>query len=292
MYLSKYIKDHFLALLLNVLMLSFAFGVLFPQGGMAAETDWQGNDKSQLRLIAAPAVWQGKAHIFAGIEIKLAPEWKTYWRTPGDTGIPPYFDWTGSENLKKAEVLYPAPVRFKDPGGSSIGYKRSVILPVVLVPRDPSQPVRLKLDANYAICHDLCVPVEAQHTLLIKRDDGVDNAPLIEMALGDVPSPRQSLIDDFGVEKVALQQVSGVKFLEFNLKVPAEAEGLELFIEGPDGLYVPTPQLVSDRAPIQGAVTYAVDLSKVDDAQMVTKAALICTLKVKRRAIVQPCPLR
>ncbi len=70
----------------------------------------------------------------AGIEIKLQPGWKTYWRYPGDSGVPPQFDFAGSENLASAEVLYPAPHSFKDEAGTSIGYKETVVFPVASRP--------------------------------------------------------------------------------------------------------------------------------------------------------------
>ena len=58
-----------------------------------------------------------------GIEIKLQPGWKTYWRYPGDSGVPPRFDFSGSDNLGRAKVLYPAPHLFTDETGNSLGYK-------------------------------------------------------------------------------------------------------------------------------------------------------------------------
>ena len=59
----------------------------------------------------------------AGIEIRLDPGWKTYWRYPGDSGVPPTLDFAGSENVKSVTALWPAPQRFADgAGGHSIGY--------------------------------------------------------------------------------------------------------------------------------------------------------------------------
>lgn len=277
---------------LRLFALLLMSGLMAGPGSLfAEETGWQGNDKSQLRLIAAPAEWQGKRQIFAGIEIRLAKDWKTYWRTPGDTGIPPYFDWSGSENLEKAEVFYPAPVRFKDPGGSSIGYKSSVTLPVVLVPKDPQKPVKLKLNANYAICYDLCVPVEAKQVLEVTKDASARNAPLIEMALTEVPKRVEGQVEDFGVEQVAYRAEGAAGALDFHLKLPADVSGLDLFIEGPDGLYVPTPVQLGERA-AKGQATFRVDLNAADDAGVIKKARLLCTITTKRRAVVQPCPLK
>lgn len=263
-------------------------------------TGWQGNDKSQLRLIAGPAVWQGKQQLFAGIEIRLAPKWKTYWRTPGDTGIPPDFDWSGSENLEKAEVLYPVPVRFTDPTGTSIGYVAGVTLPVRVTAKDPAKPVTLKLNANYAICYDLCVPVEAKQKLTIdegwQTGEGQRNRPLIEMALASVPVPvsdrgdknaDKGRADGIGVSRVVKRQ-GDAPVLEFFVHVKGEPAGVDLFIEGPGGLYVPTPERRADKAS-GDEILFAVDLTQVDDPKQFDDVALTCTVSTGDEAVVQPC---
>lgn len=98
----------------------------------------------------------------AGIEIRLDPGWKTYWRYPGDSGVPPTFDFAGSQNVKSAAVQWPAPERFPDgAGGYSIGYVGDVVLPLKVTPADVSQPLLLHMTLKYAVCGTLCVPAEA-----------------------------------------------------------------------------------------------------------------------------------
>src|SRR6476660_5184175 len=75
---------------------------------------WDGDARSAVRLIAGDTKSVGDAPLRAGIEIRLAPGWKTYWRYPGDSGVPPRFDFSGSDNLARAKVLYPAPHLFTD----------------------------------------------------------------------------------------------------------------------------------------------------------------------------------
>ena len=103
--------------------------------------------------------WQtGTGAHMAGLRLDLAPGWKTYWRSPGDAGIPPQFDWSGSENLKSVRIHWPAPVVFHTNGYQTIGYKGGVVLPVELVARDPSRPVVLRAKVELGICRDICVP--------------------------------------------------------------------------------------------------------------------------------------
>ena len=109
---------------------------------------WVELHAARVRLLAgAPAVKSAKSYL-AGVEITLAEGWKTYWRTPGDAGVPPLFDWTGSTNVAAIKVRYPAPHRMQEPGAETIGYKSAVIFPVEVVPSDPSKPVGLKLTAG------------------------------------------------------------------------------------------------------------------------------------------------
>ena len=66
--------------------------------------------------------------------LQLQPGWKTYWRTPGDSGVPPRFDFSKSENVEAVTVLWPAPTKFDDgAGGHSLGYHDQIVLPLRIV---------------------------------------------------------------------------------------------------------------------------------------------------------------
>ncbi len=283
--LVRLLRSGGLLLLLSGLSVTGAHG-----GELTTSTDWQGGKRSQLRLIAGEAEWQGQTRLFAGIEIRLAPNWKTYWRTPGDTGIPPDFDWSGSENLFKAEVLYPVPIRFKDPGGFSIGYKSRVTLPVLLQPIDPLKPIKLKLNAAYAICYDLCVPVSAEHSLVLTHPLEGPFGPVFSMALAEIPQ-LTGPESEVGVRKV--NYLGGDrKILEIEVQGAKPRDDIELFVEGADGLYVPMPKRVIAEEGKGDDVRFQINLAGVDDPDVFQTAKLICTLKVGERPIVQPCNVR
>ena len=109
----------------------------------------------------------------AGIEIRLDPGWKTYWRYPGDTGVPPTIEFAGSNNVKSATVLWPAPERFPDgAGGHSIGYLGEIILPLRVAPADLARVSALKVQLKYAICGTLCVPAAAKLDLALSGKGG------------------------------------------------------------------------------------------------------------------------
>src|SRR5581483_10975552 len=132
---------------------------------IAAEASpWSDDLQSSARLIAAEIRnGSGGAMFQAGVEIRLKEGWKTYWRYPGDSGVPPALDFSGSQNVRSVNVMFPAPSRFPDgAGGNSIGYKGDVILPLRVVPQDAAKPVTLKLKLDYAVCEKLCIPAEAK----------------------------------------------------------------------------------------------------------------------------------
>src|SRR5262249_52900593 len=139
-------------------------GVAITPAHAGEASAWDEGLQSAVRLIAARSAGAGKELIYrSGIEVKLNPGWKTYWRYPGDSGVPPVFDFSKSENVKSATVLFPAPKRFDDgAGGHSIGYKDGVLLPVHVVPSDPKKPALLRLKLDYAVCEKLCLPADAK----------------------------------------------------------------------------------------------------------------------------------
>ena len=128
---------------------------------------WEGDSRSAVRLIAGSWRQNDATHVLAGVEIRLKPGWHTYWRYPGDAGVPPRFDFTGSRNVKALDVLWPAPRRIREHGLSVIGYASNVILPLGIVPQNHAEPVTLHLNVDYAVCETLCVPQQATAHLVI-----------------------------------------------------------------------------------------------------------------------------
>jgi peroxiredoxin/DsbC/DsbD-like thiol-disulfide interchange protein len=167
-------------------LVSCAIAVLIGTTARATdESPWNEDVRSAVRLIAGSSKVDD-AVLRAGIEVKLRPGWKTYWRYPGDSGVPPHFDFSGSENLKKADVFYPAPHLFTDETGQSLGYKDTVIFPVVVLPQQSGKPVRLRVKVDYAVCEKLCVPVEGRAELVLESGDSKHD-PTLTAAEGRVP---------------------------------------------------------------------------------------------------------
>ena len=105
-----------------------------------------------------PGWRDGNTHV-AGLTIKLAPGWKTYWRAPGDAGIPPSFNWSGSSNVAGVSVQFPVPRVFDQNGMQSIGYDETVTFPLRIATRDAAAPIRLQGEIDIGVCEEICVPV-------------------------------------------------------------------------------------------------------------------------------------
>jgi len=204
----------------------------------ADESPWSDDIRSAIRLIAGSNK-NADALLRAGIEIKLQPGWKTYWRYPGDSGVPPQFDFSGSENLKAAKVLYPAPHLFTDETGQSLGYKDKVIFPLTISPQQPGKPVRLRLKADYAVCEKLCVPAEGRTELLLAPGDSAQNSAL---TAAEARVPKQTTAAQAGL--TAQRASSGAKPAVAVDVAALTGQPVELFVEGPTlqwALPIPKP---------------------------------------------------
>lgn len=158
-------------------------------------------DPARLRLVAGHREAPGR-HV-AGLHITLMPGWKTYWRFPGDSGIPPRADFAGSENLRRADLLFPAPERSSDGSGEILGYRREVVLPIRVEARDPTQPVRLNLAFDYGVCERVCIPGSARLSAVIgQASPSQADRSLIERALARVPRvvPPGTAVEDLSFE--------------------------------------------------------------------------------------------
>ena len=121
----------------------------------------------------------------AALHLTLAPHWKTYWRAPGEAGIPPTFDWTGSRNVGAVALHWPSPAVIMLNGMQSIGYHDQLVLPLEVTPQDPGQPVDLRLRMELGICKDICMP--ATLTLHASLSGAGQDNPLIVTALASGP---------------------------------------------------------------------------------------------------------
>jgi DsbC/DsbD-like thiol-disulfide interchange protein len=203
----------------------------------AAHSDWTPADQSQLRLLLAAG---DDGRLAGGVEIALEPGWYTYWRNPGEAGVPPTFDFAGSENVASVEVLYPAPERYDDGTSVSLIYRDAVVFPLAVTPADPARTVTLALSATFGVCSQLCIPTRAGSAVTLAPDAPDD--PLTDALLGRyaprVPRPPEP--GRFDIESVAAEGDA----LAIDVRMP-DSSYFDLFVELPPGWYTGQPSLVS-----------------------------------------------
>jgi len=215
-----------------------------PNARAQDASSWDGEPHGSSRLIAGAAHNTGDKKLArAGIEIRLDPGWKTYWRYPGDSGVPPTLDFAGSENVKSVSTLWPAPERFADgAGGYSIGYHGDVVLPLQIIPNDAAKPSLLHVKLGYAVCGKLCVPAEARHTLSLSGKPGAEEPAL---AAAEARVPRRVALGAQGSLTIASvhRESSGKRARVVVLVGAPDGVVVDLFAEGPTPEWaLPLPQ--------------------------------------------------
>jgi suppressor for copper-sensitivity B len=211
----------------------------------AAATAWVGDEHAAARLVTAVEATGSGRRIDAGLEIRMAPGWHTYWRTPGDAGIPPEIDWTGSTNLARAEIAWPAPTRLSEHGLESYVYPDHALAPITIELARPGESLSLRASVDYAACAEVCIPYHADLSLALPAGvatPGVE-APLIGTARARVPGG----LDQAGMALVAATVAparEGDAVVDVRLRsTGAPLRQPDLFIEGPDHGTIARPEI-------------------------------------------------
>jgi DsbC/DsbD-like thiol-disulfide interchange protein len=254
----------------GLLALSLAF-VLTTRARAEDASAWQKAAHSAVRLLAGS---RSGPVLLGGIAVQLDPGWKTYWRTSGDSGVPPRFDFSKSDNVEAVTVLWPAPTKFDDgAGGFSLGYHNQVVLPLRIVPKSTDKPVTLRADINYAVCEKICIPVEASTELAFATVASTEDNVLFT-ALDTVPKPAS--IGDPNPLTILDVKREGKSTVLIDVLSP-DARTVSLFVEGPTPDWaLPVPKLLEHSPP--GIKRFGFNLEGVPAGTNPEGAALKLTL--------------
>jgi len=222
-----------------------ALSLIAAGNASAAASRWDGDARSAVRLIAGSAAG---SVLRAGVEIRLKSGWHTYWRYPGDAGVPPRFDFTGSQNVKAVDVLWPAPQPIPEHDLVTIGYTGDVILPLAVVPENGAKPVKLRLKLDYAVCAALCVPAEGKAELELGAGPSSQDAVL---AAAEARVPKKTVLGEgatLAIKSVRREDGAGRRRVIVDVAAPLGVR-VALFAEGPTPDWaLPVPKAV-DGAP-------------------------------------------
>lgn len=271
-----------------------AVAFMTPAHAADASSDassWDGDSRGSMRLIGAKARDEGGAQILrAGVELRLAPGWKTYWRYPGDSGVPPRFEFDQSENVKSVTVLWPAPQRFNDTDGTTIGYKNNVVFPLRIEAKDRGKPVTLRLKLDYAVCERICIPVDAKADLVVDGQSQGNDAS-VTAAEAAVPKPQGLRAPaPLSLWNVVKDDASKPARILIDVRAPKD-NPITLFAEGPTAdwaLPLPEPVEGGDNPQLR---RFAVVLDGIPSGASAKGAILKLTAVSGGQAIETPVPL-
>jgi len=245
---------------------------------------WNSGAHSAVRLIAGrPLKASGAPVLRAGIELKMDTGWKTYWRHPGDSGVPPRFEFGGSRNVKDIQVSWPAPVRFADGGGMSVGYTTQVVLPLRVIPLDPLAPATVRLRLVYAVCEKLCVPEDAELELTLDTTEPSHEAAL---RASEARVPKRAAIGADGpLAIMAVSRGPGPKpRVTVDIITRRDVDEIDLFAEGPSADWsLPLPEPVAGAA--SGVRRFAFELDGLPPGAEPQGATLTLTAVTGAEAI-------
>lgn len=265
------------AAILTVIALS-----MLPAGAHAQDASpWIVDGHASIRLLAGS---RNGPVMLGGIDLKLDKGWKTYWRTPGDSGVAPRLDFSKSENVEAVTVLWPAPKAFPDgAGGTVFGYHDEVIIPLRIAVHNPDKPVVLHARINYAVCEKLCVPMEADLTLPFVSVASTEDS-LLTGALDKVPKPA-NVGDPLPLTITDVKRV-GPKGVQVDVEAQDDKKDMKdvaLFVEGPAPDWaLPNPKPAAHQP--KGLRRFVFDLDGLPPGARPEGAALKFTLADGSRA--------
>lgn len=253
-----------IAIMRHALLIVAFVATAFPASALAASSAWLETDGGRVRLLTSGTPDE-QGVVRGALQIDLKPGWKTYWRDPGGSGVPPTLDVSGSRDIASAELSFPPPQRFKDEYSNWAGYKHSVALPVKFVTRGSSQATRIEARVFLGVCETICIPIQGQ--LVVEAGEAADDpkdAAIVQAALAALPSAARP---DFAAS--TLTSEPGKLLIE--AKLPAGTNQVDLFVASEDGYKFGAPErLLKDGsilfsvpileqpgvAPSKGAINY------------------------------------
>lgn len=196
---------------------------------------------AEARLIVAGGIENGAYR--AALELDLPDGWHTYWRNPGDAGIPPIFDVARSENLKDFNVEYPVPVRHTDGAGTSMIYEGRLLLPIRAVPAHPGAPVTLTVRVLYGLCAEVCVPAEADVTARLDPAATVDPVARDDIAAFEARVPVRADDNRLTLDRLGFD----TKTARGSAQVSVADDGrlVDLFVTAPSKWYAAPPESIA-----------------------------------------------
>ena len=234
-----------LASLSTAIFVHVSFALVAAAGGNAhaAASAWLEHENARVRLVSASDSSGDSGRLRLGLQFKLEPGWKIYWRSPGAAGFPPSLDWGASGNLDTAALRWPVPRRFSLFGLETFGYGDEVVLPIEAAARDPGAPVSLRAELRYLICREICIPHDGGLTLELPGgpERNSRHAFLIDRFASLVPGDGGAV--GLGLRESVLLRGEEMPSLRVVATSTAPFDKPDVLVEGPPGFSFGKPEI-------------------------------------------------
>ena len=214
-----------------------------PSPAAAASSGWFAYEHGAVRLVSATADAGPGRTVELGLQFRMRPEWKIYWRSPGDAGFPPILDWSGSRNLDSAAISWPAPERFSVLGLETVGYSGEVLFPVSASVAEPGAELALRAKLRFLTCSDICVPYETGLALTLPPGPGLTAPEAAAIGRWRARVPETGGGASLSIGRVELAGSGKGQALVVHAAGQAAFENPDLFVEGPDGFAFGRPEV-------------------------------------------------
>ncbi len=150
---------------LFMLVLLTLAGINTNAQAITGASEWVKTDHTEVRLVSSTRTVGSAETLQLGVQFRLKPHWKVYWRSPGDAGFPPHFDWSASKNIGETTVQWPVPKRFSVLGLETLGYQDEVVFPIRFKTITKGDAAHIETHLRYLTCNDICIPYDATLSL-------------------------------------------------------------------------------------------------------------------------------
>ena len=211
-----------------------------PAGGPAGPVVTTPQVRAELVAHAPEGIAPGQP-VWLGLKIEHKKDWHTYWKNPGDSGLPTTVEWQLPAGVSAGDVDWPTPAKLPIGPLLNFGYDGTLLLPVpvTVAPTFKGQSLDVKLHAEWLVCKDVCIPESGDFVLKVPAQAATAGSrALFEAAQAAVP---RSLADARASAEIEAQALL------------VKVAGLPAAWQGKNLAYFPeTTGVIQNAAPIQG----------------------------------------
>ena len=220
------------------LFVAFFCAAFLPAAASSLQSNWIGDPSiGEVRLISAVTARGDLDRLPLGLEFRLAPKWKIYWRTPGEAGLPPTIDMMVDGDPVESRIKWPVPERFNAFGFDNFGYDDTVILPLDVSGFAVGGPLQLSGQIDALVCADICVPLSGTVKMTMPVGSASPSVDARVIAQAAALVPRQD--SNTAIVPNRVWQAAGVLVMRFATPIPID----DIFIEGIEGVAFKRPSL-------------------------------------------------